>query len=125
MAWAVIGAVACGSVAVALAKEQGASGVILINTFPSLTYVAAWHYPWLPVRWLMRNRFNSLEKIRDCRCPVFVAHGGRMLGMIAIADPAHRGAVATAHRPTRHGRDQLMARRSTPQLAEIELDRGR
>ena len=32
-------------------------------------------YPWLPVRWLMRNRFDNLAKIKSCTGPVFIAHG--------------------------------------------------
>jgi fermentation-respiration switch protein FrsA (DUF1100 family) len=32
-------------------------------------------YPWLPVRWVMRNRFDNLSKIRQCHGPVFIAHG--------------------------------------------------
>jgi fermentation-respiration switch protein FrsA (DUF1100 family) len=32
-------------------------------------------YPWLPVRWLVRNRFDNLEKIGRCTQPIFIAHG--------------------------------------------------
>src|SRR5262249_33801721 len=32
-------------------------------------------YPWLPVRWLMRNRFDSLSKFGACDRPVFIAQG--------------------------------------------------
>ena len=32
-------------------------------------------YRWLPVKWLMRNRFDNLAKIGNCRRPVFIANG--------------------------------------------------
>jgi fermentation-respiration switch protein FrsA (DUF1100 family) len=37
--------------------------------------VGAGHFPWLPVRWLMRNRYESLSKMAACKRPVFIAHG--------------------------------------------------
>jgi uncharacterized protein len=64
-----------GGVAVDLASRKPCGTLVLVKTFSTMPDVAAKLYPWIPVRWLMRNRFNSLDKIRDCRCPVFVAHG--------------------------------------------------
>ena len=32
-------------------------------------------YPFMPVRWLMRNRFDSLTKLNLCKQPIFIAHG--------------------------------------------------
>src|SRR5262249_22491339 len=32
-------------------------------------------YFWLPARWLVRNRFNSVDRIGRCTQPVFIAHG--------------------------------------------------
>jgi hypothetical protein len=37
--------------------------------------VAARHYPWLPVRWLMRTRLESISKIRNYHGPLLQAHG--------------------------------------------------
>ncbi len=45
------------------------------KTFTSVPDVGQRLYPWLPVRWLMRNRFDSLAKIGKCRRPVFIGHG--------------------------------------------------
>jgi fermentation-respiration switch protein FrsA (DUF1100 family) len=33
------------------------------------------HYPWLPVRWLMRSRLDSLSKISKYHGPLLMAHG--------------------------------------------------
>ena len=52
-----------GGVATAMAAQQGARALILVSTFGRLTDVAATHYRWLPVRLLMRNRYDSIARI--------------------------------------------------------------
>ena len=64
-----------GGVAVDLASRKTHRALILAKTFTSAPDVGASAYPWLPVRWLMRNRFDSLGKIGKCRRPVFIGHG--------------------------------------------------
>jgi fermentation-respiration switch protein FrsA (DUF1100 family) len=38
---------------------------------------AAYHYPWIPVRWLMIDRFPSRERITTLSCPILQIHGSR------------------------------------------------
>ncbi|HUY92976.1 MAG TPA: alpha/beta hydrolase [Pirellulales bacterium] len=64
-----------GGVMVDLASRDGARGLILERTFTSLPDVAAYFYPLLPVRMLMRNRLDSLAKIADYRGPLVHCHG--------------------------------------------------
>ena len=64
-----------GAVAVDLAARDGARALILESTFNNLPDTAAFHYPFLPVRWLMRSRFDSAAKIGDYRGPVWQVHG--------------------------------------------------
>ena len=64
-----------GAVAVDLAVARGARGLVLERTFPSIPDVAAGIYWWLPVRWLMRNRFDSFGKIGRYRGPLLQSHG--------------------------------------------------
>lgn len=64
-----------GAVAVQMGADQGARALILERTFTSLPDVAARHYPWLPVRRLMRNRFDSLSRISQYEGPVLQSHG--------------------------------------------------
>jgi fermentation-respiration switch protein FrsA (DUF1100 family) len=64
-----------GAVAVDLAAETGARGLILESTFTSLPDVAASHLPWLPVRLLMRTRLDSLAKIKNYHGPLLQSHG--------------------------------------------------
>ncbi|HEY2149120.1 MAG TPA: alpha/beta hydrolase [Pirellulales bacterium] len=62
-------------VAVDLAAADGARGLILVSAFTSLPDAAASHYPWLPVRILMRNRLDSLSKIGRYHGPLLAMHG--------------------------------------------------
>lgn len=64
-----------GGVMVDLASRDGARGLILERTYTSLPDVAAYFYPLLPVRMLMRNRLDSLSKIADFRGPLLHCHG--------------------------------------------------
>ncbi len=64
-----------GGVAVDLAARDGARGLILESTFTSLPDVAAVHYRWLPVHWLMRTRLDSLSKIASYHGPLLQSHG--------------------------------------------------
>lgn len=64
-----------GAVAIACAADQGARALVLQSTFTRLTDVAAEHHPLLPVRWAMRNRYDSLERLARYGGPVLVSHG--------------------------------------------------
>ncbi len=64
-----------GGVMVDLAARDGARGLILENTFTSLPEVAAYHYPWLPVRMLMQTQLNSAAKIHNYHGPLLQIHG--------------------------------------------------
>jgi len=49
--------------------------LILENAFPTMTDVAATHYPWLPVRWAMQNRYDNMGRIQDYHGPLMQTHG--------------------------------------------------
>ncbi len=71
-----------GGVAVRLAAEQCVAGtppggLVLRATFSSLPDVAAHHYPWLPVRWLLVDRYPSVERMPQVTCPILHIHGRR------------------------------------------------
>jgi fermentation-respiration switch protein FrsA (DUF1100 family) len=63
-----------GAVAVDLAAD-GARALILENTFSSLPDVAAYHFPWVPVRLLMRTKLDSATKIKLYKGPLYQTHG--------------------------------------------------
>jgi uncharacterized protein len=64
-----------GGVAVAVAAQQGAKALVLENTFASMVDTAAGLYRWLPVRLVMRNRYDSLARIANYKGPVLQTHG--------------------------------------------------
>jgi hypothetical protein len=64
-----------GGVMVDLAAKDGARALVLENTFTSLPEVASYHYPWLPVKLLMRTQLNSAVKIADYHGPLLQVHG--------------------------------------------------
>jgi fermentation-respiration switch protein FrsA (DUF1100 family) len=64
-------------VAVALAAERAVGRVVLEAPFTSAADIAALHYPFLPVRWLMKDQFRSDARIGAVRAPLLVLHGER------------------------------------------------
>jgi fermentation-respiration switch protein FrsA (DUF1100 family) len=64
-----------GGVAVHLAAKNGAGGLILESTFSSVPDAAGAQFPWLPVRWLMKNRYDSVSKIGGYDGPLLQSHG--------------------------------------------------
>lgn len=62
-------------VASQLAAERDAAALILISPFSRLTDAASHHLPYVPVRWLLRDRYASIDKLRGRHLPVFVLHG--------------------------------------------------
>lgn len=71
----IIGRSIGGGIAVGIAAEQGARALVLENTFSKMTEAAAHQYPYLPVRLVMRNRYNSLKRIAKYHSPLFQCHG--------------------------------------------------
>ena len=59
-------------VAVRLAAEQPPAALILRSPFTSLTDTGRHHYPFLPVGMMLIDRFASIDRIRDIRCPLLV-----------------------------------------------------
>jgi fermentation-respiration switch protein FrsA (DUF1100 family) len=64
-----------GAVAVDLASNVGARGLILESTFSSLPDVAAQHAAWLMPQWNMTQRLNSADKIKNYSGPLLQSHG--------------------------------------------------
>ena len=64
-------------VAVALAAGHEVAGVILDAPFTSAAEVGAAAYPFAPVRWMMKDKFHSDERIGRVSAPLLVLHGER------------------------------------------------
>lgn len=59
--------------AIAQQGEHHVAALMLITPWDALEHVAAFHYPWLPVRWLMRDRYDSVAHLASFNRPVLVA----------------------------------------------------
>ncbi len=63
-----------GAVAAWLAAREQPGLLVLASTFTSVPDLAAEIYPFLPVRWISRFDYNTLESLQSITCPVFIAH---------------------------------------------------
>lgn len=62
-------------VAVQLAAERPCAGLILEAPFTSVIAVARTRLPWLPINFLIRDRYDSLAKIGRVNAPILI-YGG-------------------------------------------------
>jgi uncharacterized protein len=58
-------------------QSDKTAGLMLITPWDRLEHVAAYHYPWLPVKWLLRDRYDSATHLASFGHPVLVAVAGR------------------------------------------------
>jgi fermentation-respiration switch protein FrsA (DUF1100 family) len=80
------------AVVTGLAVEHPPAGLVLRSPFQDLASVGQQHYPLLPVRLLLRDRFDVLGSIRRVSAPTIVVYGGAD----RIVSPAQSEAVAAA-----------------------------
>lgn len=64
-----------GGIATYIASHSGLAALVTEGTFTSLPDVGAAQYPWVPVRLVMRNRFDNLMRARSIGIPWLVLHG--------------------------------------------------
>jgi fermentation-respiration switch protein FrsA (DUF1100 family) len=83
------------AVAVALASEKPANRLILEAPFTSAVEMAARLYPFIPVKWLMKDQFRSEEKIGSIGAPLLILHGAR--DMVAPIELGERLFAAANH----------------------------
>jgi fermentation-respiration switch protein FrsA (DUF1100 family) len=58
-----------------LATEHAPAGLVLRSPFVDLASVGRYHYPYLPVRLLLHDRYPLAENLRRVQAPVLVAYG--------------------------------------------------
>jgi pimeloyl-ACP methyl ester carboxylesterase len=75
-----------------LATEHPPAGLVLRSPFVDLASVAAVHYPFLPARALLRDRFPVAEQLADVTVPTTVVYGSAD----SIVPAAQSRAVAEA-----------------------------
>lgn len=62
------------AVATDLVSQVAAAGLVLEEGFTSAPDVGQQMYPFLPMRWLMRTRFDTLDKMSRIRAPLLIFH---------------------------------------------------
>jgi pimeloyl-ACP methyl ester carboxylesterase len=63
-------------VAVQLAAERPVSQLVLVTPFDSLVNVAKEYFRWLPVGWLLKDRYESASRAREVQEPVLIVIAG-------------------------------------------------
>lgn len=74
---AAIGRSLGSGVAAGLASQRSLDRLVLVTPFDSLVEVAARHYPWLPVHWLMRERYPSVDYLAGYERPLLLIRARR------------------------------------------------
>ena len=62
------------AIALNLAKDYLFSGVILESPFTSMETLAKSYYPYLPVKYLLKDKYNSISKLNTNSAPILVMH---------------------------------------------------
>ena len=65
------------AVAAEMAIRFTSLGLILESPFVSIREMARAIFPSLPIAWLLRTRFDTMEKVRLVKTPILVLHGDR------------------------------------------------
>ena len=107
-----------------------AAGLVVESSFTDLADIArAFSYQWLPVQLLLRQKFDSVDKIAGVRMPVIVLHGdhdryvplslGRALyaaapepkRLVVVEDGTHNNSLRLGERDMRRAFNELFALR--------------
>lgn len=62
------------AVAAELARQVRPGALILESGFTSCADIGRELYPWLPVRWLLRYRYPTVEAVAHSTCPTLIVH---------------------------------------------------
>ena len=73
----VIGRSLGSGVASYVASQRPVTKLALVTPFDSMADVAQAHYPWLPVRWLVQDRYESTRYVAKYAGPTLVVRAGK------------------------------------------------
>ena len=62
-------------VAIELGTSNAFGGIILESPFTSISNAAKIYYPYLPVNIILKDRYNSISKIKNITTPILIMHG--------------------------------------------------
>jgi pimeloyl-ACP methyl ester carboxylesterase len=64
-------------IATRLASMRAVDRLVLLTPYDSMASVASHHYRWLPVRWLLRDRYDSVRYAPRVNAPTTILAAGR------------------------------------------------
>ncbi|HUP42075.1 MAG TPA: alpha/beta hydrolase, partial [Thermoanaerobaculia bacterium] len=64
-----------GAVAIETARQRPAAGLVVQSSFTDLKEMARALYPQVPLHWITRNQFRSIEKVAELTLPKLFVHG--------------------------------------------------
>lgn len=62
------------AISIEIAQNNSFKGLILEAPFTSMVAAAKFHYPFLPVSLMLKDRYMSIDKIQNISSPVFIMH---------------------------------------------------
>ena len=62
-------------VAIEVAQNKKFAGIILESPFTSMVDAGKFYYPYLPVSFLLKDRYETVKKLRNINIPILVMHG--------------------------------------------------
>jgi uncharacterized protein len=74
---AVIGRSLGSGVAIRLADQRPVSKLVLVTPYDSIEEIAAQHYPYFPVRWLISDKFESIRHAPAIKVPTLILQAER------------------------------------------------
>jgi fermentation-respiration switch protein FrsA (DUF1100 family) len=83
-------------IAVRLATEVDVGAVILEAPYTSITAIGQQRFPWAPVAWLLRDRFDLIGRIGGVHAPVLIMSGARD---IVVPPAMGQNVFAAANQP--------------------------
>ncbi len=63
------------AVAIEVAQNINFAGIILEAPFTSMVHLGKEKYSFLPVKWLLKDKYESYKKIKNINSPILVMHG--------------------------------------------------
>lgn len=73
---ALIGRSLGSGVAAHVAHQRDIDRLVLVTPYDRMRTVASLHYPWLPVGWLLRENYDSVDWLKDARTPILIVRAG-------------------------------------------------
>ncbi len=86
------------AVAVRMATEMNPAALVLEAPPSSISDAARFHYPWLPIQGLIKDRFDSQAIIAQVTAPILIMHGHMdKVVPLRLGEKLHAAAPSGAH----------------------------